>query len=512
MKSLKIYFTTDVHGYIFPTDYRDSIPKNRGLLALKPLIDKQDNTLIIDGGDAIQGSPFMTYFQQSCQDLTSTLTEIHPLAHVMNTLGYDYVTLGNHDFNYGYNALKTYVNGLDAKCLSANILDLKNEISIFSYDIKTLENGLKVGIIGLTTDYITVWEHKETLENFEIHTVYDTLIKIYERVKSQCDFLIGLYHGGFENDLKTHKQLSSSHENIAFQICRDFEFDLLLTGHQHMSVINQSLFGTHIVQLADGGTQMAQIEILCNEQNQLETIKTKALFPSYAHLDQTLYYQLLPIESRVQKWLDAPIGHLNQPLIVSTHLEMALKGNLICNFINQIQLDATGADISCTALGNDIKGFNTSVTIRDVVSTYIYPNTLMVIQITGEILKKALEHCASYFEVENGHIVISNRFLKPKIEHYNYDYFTNINYTFDLKNPIGNRVVTLLFRDQPVKANDVFTLALNNYRASGTGGYEFYKSCPVLEEFPVEMTEIIIQYFYDHPAISVDGTQYYTFL
>ena len=93
MKNLKIYFTSDLHGYIYPTDYRNNDKKNMGLLNIINSYKKDENTLIIDGGDTIQGSPFTTYISKEKYDM-------HPVAKAMNIGGYDYITLGNHDFNY----------------------------------------------------------------------------------------------------------------------------------------------------------------------------------------------------------------------------------------------------------------------------------------------------------------------------------------------------------------------------------------------------------------------------
>ena len=101
MKDLKIYFTSDLHGYVYPTDYVNTTEKNIGILNIINSFEKDDNTLIIDGGDTIQGSPFTNY-------LSNTDFDVHPIATIFNEGQYDFVTLGNHDFNYGKKYLKKY--------------------------------------------------------------------------------------------------------------------------------------------------------------------------------------------------------------------------------------------------------------------------------------------------------------------------------------------------------------------------------------------------------------------
>lgn len=500
MKQLKLYFTSDLHGYVYPTDYLDDEKKNIGLLNCMNQYEKDGNTLIIDGGDTIQGSPFMTY-------LSGKALETHPMATIMNAAGYDYVTFGNHEFNYGYDYLKSYIQALDATCLCANITDTTDGITIKPYDIKVMENGLKVGIVGIATDYITQWERAENIAAFEITDVFDAVKKYHDLLKDQVDVLLGVYHGGFECDLNTHTPLSTTKENVAYRICKELQFDVLLTGHQHMPIEGQLLHGTYVVQTPHNGTSFIEVRLEIGEDGEIIT-QNSQLRPATLPAHEAMYETFLSLEQDVQRWLDTPVGHLSEALIPSSHLEMAQSGSTLANFINQIQLDATNADISCTSFANSIKGFETHVTVRDILSTYVYPNTLVVLNVTGDILKQALERCASYFTLDDTGIRVSDLFLKPKVEHYNYDYFANMEYTFDLRQPLGQRVTSMRVKGHEVKSTDCFTLVMNNYRASGAGGYEFFTQCKVERELLTEMPELIINYFTKHPVVTVDPTTY----
>ena len=165
-------------------------------------------------------------------------------------------------------------------------------------------------------------------------------------------------------------------------------------------------------------------------------------------------------------------------------------------------------DLACTSFANAVKGFNKSVTVRDIVSTYVYPNTLVVREVSGKVLKQALEVCASYIDYTNGELSVSKRFLQPKVAHYNYDFFSNVEYTFDLTKPVGERVVNMMVKGQEVNPTDTFSLVMNNYRSSGVGGYEFFRDCPIIKEIQIEMPEIIIDYFKKHQHVTVDDRQF----
>ncbi|SFU77223.1 2',3'-cyclic-nucleotide 2'-phosphodiesterase / 3'-nucleotidase [Clostridium sp. DSM 8431] len=498
MKKLKIYFTSDIHGFVYPTDYINNEKKPIGMLNLINSFTKDENTLIIDGGDTLQGSPFTTF-------LTNEEFNVHPISKVINSGKYDFVTLGNHDFNYGYENLRSYLDNINAECVCCNVKDKTGKLPIKEYSMKIMENGLKVAIIGFTTDFINVWEQPKNLENFSIDDTFSNVKRVYEEVKDLADIIIGVYHGGFEKDLDSHKALSETKENLAYKICEELGFDILLTGHQHMAIEGQKLFDTYIVQTPQNGQRYIELNLQYDEK--ITNIESKLVVPEI-NPEKDVYNELMVIEEKVQKWLDSPVGHLDVDLTPKSHIDMAMEGSLLANFINMVQLEESHSDIACTSFANSIKGFNKDVTVRDIVSTYIYPNTLVVLKVTGEILKKALNRCGEYFAYDGREVTVSDAFLKPKVEHYNYDYFSNIEYGYKLNENDTNTLEYVKFKNQEVKDDDEFTLVMNNYRASGAGGYEFYTECEVVKEIQVEMTEIIINYFNKYKNVVVDKNKY----
>lgn len=188
---------------------------------------------------------------------------------------------------------------------------------------------------------------------------------------------------------------------------------------------------------------------------------------------------------------------------------MALNGSLIANFFNQVQLEASGADISCASLANTVRGFDKNVTVRDIVSTYIFPNTLVTLAVNRAQLKRALERSAEYFTlVADGRISVSESFLHPIVQHFNYDYISGVNVTFDLRRPVGDRVTSILWHGEELDDTRSLSLCMNNYRASGAGGYGVYTECGVLREQPTEIAELIIDYVLRHKDITVDKTKW----
>ena len=486
MKTLKIYYTSDTHGHLLPVDYATNQPKNAGLLACGHDYKKDGNTLIIDGGDTIQGSPFTLYSNR-------LQTDTHPVATALNVAQYDFVTLGNHDFNYGEDHLRKYLEDLDAQCLCANV---HGNLPLVPSTIKILENGLRIGIVGAVTDWVNIWEKPEHLTHLKITDPFEAVKTVLETLKAETDLTLCIYHGGFENDVHSGEKLSDSTENIAYKIAHDLDFDLLLTGHQHIPVEGHPINGTYVVQPAHNAAHYLEIKW----DGKAFTSSFKSPTTQYA---SDRVKQVLDIEKDVQKWLDAPVGFLDNPLAPAEKVDMALNGTPLADFFNQVQLEATGADISVTSLANQVKGFGKEVTVRDVVSTYVYPNTIIVLEINGAQLKAVLERTASYLEVGENGIQVSKGFLQPKVEHYNYDYFAGVQFTADLTQPTGNRVSDITVKGKPIQDTDTFTICMNNYRSTGAGGYDVYKDCPVVKEYQTEMSELIINYFEKNAQVTV---------
>ena len=497
-RNLTICFTSDIHGYFSDMDYAQGIPGATGLSRCASTFPDDGNTLILDGGDTLQGSPFAYWLSQNPVEGAKVS------ARAMSLAGYDFITLGNHDFNYGRPALETYLNNLEARCISANVEGLPG---VERTAVVKLQNGLRVGITGVTTHFVNLWEKPEHLEGIIVNEAFPAAAAALEELKqTEVDLTVCIYHGGFENDLKTGELLSATGENQAYRICRELDFDVLLTGHQHQPKADLQLFGTHACQSPDRGKQYVRMDVTVSEEGEV-TVHSRLVDPGEPEKDLAAF--LAPLDAENAVFLDQPVGELDIPLEPGDHMEMAVNGSVIANFFNQVQLEASGADLSVTSLGNVVKGFTRQVTIRDVVSTYVFPNTLKTIRVNRQILKAALERSAEYFDIdEAGQLQIGKSFLMPIIQHYNYDYLSGLEVTMDIRRPIGDRVTSMLYKGKELEEDRALTLCLNNYRATGTGGYPLYAQCELVKDQPTEISQMIIEYIVTHKSVVVDRKQW----
>lgn len=492
-RTITLCFTSDLHAHIYPTDYISTGEREIGLFKCANRFQKDADTLVIDGGDLLQGSPLGAF----CHD---ELKEASALADMMNRCGYDYITLGNHDFNYGMPYLNSYLDALNARCLCENVLCHDGTVR-FPHRIHVLGNGLRVGLVGITTDYVNIWERPEHLSGIRIVDPVEAARQALTAIRDDVDLTVCVYHGGFERDLTTGKTLSQSTENMAYRICQEMTFDILLTGHQHLSVPGQLLFGTYVVQPTDYGRELIRIHGVVDGKRKSFSSET---LPAGGVCDPALLTAFESVECGAQKWLDQVVGRLNRPLTPESPLRMASRGSGLADFFNQVQLSASGAQLSATSLANEIAGLPQVVRRRDVLTAYPYTNTLSVVRVTGAVLRQAMERSAEYFDLNaQGELTVSNRFLQPKVEHYNYDYYAGVTYAFDISRPLGQRVTTLAYHGVPVKDEDEFTLCINSYRASGAGGYNCYADCHVVREIGTEMSDLMLAYLQQESETTV---------
>ena len=217
-KQINIIYTSDSHGRLSAYDF---LNKNYGPFGLSRLSSYLKELkvpyLLLDNGDFLQGSPLLDYSRK--QKLSN------PVAKVFNQMNYEFVTVGNHDFNYGLDYLNSFKSEYQGEILCANIY--KDGNPFFKTHVIHEIDGIKVAIIGVTTEFIPFWEKPEHLEGLVFLDVVETTQKIISdhQLKVNSDLIVVLYHGGFNQDLNTHQSYGlPTIENKGYYNCFKFFF------------------------------------------------------------------------------------------------------------------------------------------------------------------------------------------------------------------------------------------------------------------------------------------------
>ena len=219
-----------------------------------------------------------------------------------------------------------------------------------------------------------------------------------------------------------------------------------------------------------------------------------------------------PLNQVVETWLDQPLARVEGDMRIHDPFAARVKEVPYIEFIQRVQMASTGADISGTALfNNEGCGFGSTITMRDVVTNYIYPNTLAVLRLTGAELKAALEQCATYFSLNaQGQLMVTPRFERPKPQHYNYDMYQGIDYTLDISKPVKQRVTKLTYHGKPVVSTQTYDVVMNQYRAAGGGNFAMFGPEKVIRENQKDMTELIADYLKAHPVLKAEADHNFT--
>lgn len=497
-----LYHTTDLHGYVYPTNYVSE--QNLGLLKIGSymLADQKnyDGVLKVDCGDLIQGSPLTHYLSKQNHSHNVILD-------ALAALDYDAYVLGNHEFNYGFDYLYNAYRNVNDKIVNANIDGLAMETKpyqIFDFD------GFKIGIIGLTTAFIPNWEQPENIDGIDFIDPVAAYAKYEAELKAQTDFIIVAYHGGFEKSVDTSMVPTEklTKENQGSELLETFDsIDMMLTGHQHRSFMSR--IGDIVCsQPLNNGQNFGKIVIdTQTRQVRAELVETSSIVePINPELEAIFTTE----SEKLAVYLDQKIGTFAEPLLVTDIFQARVEGHPFVNFLHQVQREMSGADLSATSLFDGTIGFDTTVTIRDVIVNYPYPNTLVVLRITGEAVKEAIEKAASYYVInEDGKLDVAIEFIEPKKQHYNYDMFGGLNYEIDVTQPVGARVTLFTSDNQPFDFDRTYTIAMNNYRASNTAIYSAYENAEIAKTINLDIGEVIMDYFQTHANLAVDHTKNY---
>ena len=509
-----ILSTTDLHGNIYPIDYYTNKPDGRGLAKVATMIkqarEANPNLLLLDSGDTIQGTP-LAYFHNKKNN-----TPPDPMMLTMSALKYDAMAVGNHEYNFGLKNLEKARREASFPWLSSNTYKTgTNETYYDPYIVKEV-NGVRVGVLGLTTPGIPNWENPQNYAGLEFRETVGEARKWVPilREKERVDLVVVSMHMGVEEDLRTGEINPSSlpNENAAVRIAREVPgIDVILMGHTHRDVPSLFVNGVLLAQANHWGRHLARVDVYMEKTDARDArwrvaAKQGRTIPMDDRVqpDEEILRLAKPYNDETQAWLGRVIGESAAEL---TAQNARFEDSAIVDLIQRVQLDAGKADVSMAAVFNQQARIPKGpVTVRDIAGLYVYENTLVTLEITGRQLKDALEHSAKYFlPYAAGKRPVD--LVNDKIPAYNFDIAEGVTYDLDLTKPFGDRIQNLRFKGQMVMPTQKFKLVTNNYRVNGGGGYSMYAGAPVVYKSSEEIRELIIDWVERNKTIPAEPTR-----
>ena len=524
--SITLVSMTDVHGHVLDWDYFAGAPyragQGLGLARVSTIVDRvraergEASTLVVDNGDAIQGTPLTSYYAQ--QEPVTATGAVHPVAQAYDVIGLDAQVVGNHEFNYGLGLLAKYELDLDAPLLGANVVDVRTQQPYqrpwVIREVRPTGGGepVKVGILGLTTPGSAVWDKQNVGGRLEFRDVVETAQQEVPRLRAAgAEVVVVLSHSGRSGPSSYDPALPP--ENVSDRVAAEVPgVDVVVAGHSHADLPEAWVDSTAtpgkrvlVTQPYRWGASVtvSQLELkkvrgrwtVCSadvqdvraadapEDPEVVAAVADEHRATLDYVDQVVATSTEELPATESRWRDTPLIDFIQDVQTRT-VDAALEGTADAD----LPVLSIAAPFSRTAVFPQGE-----VTVSDVAGLYVYDNTLQAVRMTGAQVRDYLEHAARYYaSVPPGNPAEPESLATGQTPDYNLDQLSGVEYELDLAQPAGSRVRSLTLGGQPVSDDQQFVVAVNNYRRSGGGQFPHIATAPLVHDAQQGIRELLI--------------------
>lgn len=482
---IKVIETSDVHGHFFPYDFINGRELDGTLARANTYIERQrqaygDHLLLIDNGDILQGQPCAYWSNYVVPD------EENLAASVVNYMRYDAEAVGNHDVETGHAVYDKWIREVQCPMLGANIVDRQSQLPyVHPYTI-IRRDGVKIAILGLLSPAIPAWLNEQLWQGLEFQEMVTCARRWVRHIRQveQPDLIFGLFHSGLDGGLTLDNGIE---EDAVKLVAQEVDgFDVIFFGHDHQ---------VHNVMLkSPSGRDVLCIDPSCFVRNVAEAVITltyegdtlvgkdihgEIVDVRHEAVDSQMVAHFQPQIDRIKAYVGRRIGTFG----TSASTRDSYFGNSAFNdFIHQLQLQLTGADISLTApLSFDAKIDAGPVTVADMFKLYRYENQLCVVRMTGRELRGHLEMSydlwVNTMNSPSDHLLLLNADSRGDQQRmgfknfsFNFDSAAGIDYEVDVTKPDGQKVNILrMSNGEPFEEDRMYRVVMNSYRANGGG-------------------------------------------
>jgi 2',3'-cyclic-nucleotide 2'-phosphodiesterase / 3'-nucleotidase len=568
---LRLLGLTDLHANLYPYDYyRDCPDESLGLARAASLVAEArreaPNCLLFDDGDILQGTPLGDL---AAEAIIADPTAVHPVIAAMNTLDYAVATLGNHDFNYGLEALgRAYAQArFPVVCCNVRKSDgspwFPPSIVIeraFVDEFGTARR-LKVGVIGVAPPQIAKWDETHVRGRLITVDIVEAVAAELGELRARVDLVVVLCHSGISRAASTRGE-----ENAGQDLARLDGVDALFLGHQHLLLPGEDFAGLPGVDAERGmikgkpavmagfwGSHLGIIDLWLEKDIGWRVVEAHVEVRPIARRDAdgrtiavvesdaAVLEAAKPAHEATLRYIRTPIGRLGTRL--QTYFALIGDSSTV-NLINAAQR-AYAAPLAAAEVGlaslpvlsaaapfkcggrsgpysyTDIAAG--PLAIKDVADIYPYPNTLRVVKVDGATLGEWLERSASIFRRIDPSLRDEQPLLGPAFACYNFDVIDGVEYTIDVTKsaryddsgaliaPDARRIRDLTFNGAPVDPNQSFLVVTNNYRASGGGGFPGCDGTSVVIEAPDANRDVLLKYVESKTEVAPKQTSAWRF-
>ena len=516
-RTLHIVTTGDVHGSWFDEPYVEGQANKTSLMSVNAWVDSlrravgKKNVLLLDAGDCLQGDNAPYYY-----NYVDTEGE-HLFVQLVAYMGYDAIAVGNHDIEAGhpvYDKVAAQLRTHGIPFMAANALDDDDNPYFASYEVFH-RGGMKVVVIGFTNPNMEAWLDEPIWEGIEFESLIPCVQEWVDKVreKEHPDVVVVLTHSG------TGEGNGSILESQGLDLLESLQgVDILVCSHDHRPFIAQK----DETWLINGGARAGNVghAVVSISKKCGKKVRGEYVRMDKNKVDQEMKEHFRPAFEAVKAFTLQPVGTLT----VDLHTRDAYTGmNDYAALIHMVQLEASGAQISFMApLTFDGTVSAGQVIFNDMFTIYPFENQLYVVKMKGSEIKDYLEYSYdNWIQTPGEHALKISDAPDPRTgaqrwsfvgRTYNFDSAAGLVYTVDLTKPYGKRVkITSLANGAPFKKDEMYTVAMTSYRASG-GGEILQKGAGLskdevddrIQERLPEIREMVYQYFKKHGTVGTE--------
>ena len=495
--NIKLLGTSDVHGRIVPWSYGADVEDKSGSYAqiatyVKDVRKNNKNVVLVEVGDAIQDNQIDVFAKDK------KYYKDHPIPKVLNEMNYDIFVLGNHEFNFGMKALDEILKDIKAKKLTANFYHKKNDKRYIDATTIIEKDGVKLGIIGLSTPMSAKFEEDTgNLKDMKFTSPTEEARTQVEKLKAKgVDAIIAVTHMGIDNE-----------NNIPDTGMRDVinavdGIDVVIAGHMHKDVPSETIKNTLITEPHRYGTVVSEVDLTfdINDKKEVKLVKkeSKTVPVKALEADKKIVEIYKPYHEKLRELNNVVIGQTANEMVPqeTKHGVSAAfsRDTGLSSFINDVEQYYSGADVVTFSFDHQKARMDKGdIKKKDIIFNYRYAGgDVTVYEMTGKQLKEYMEWSANYFDtIQPGDTEYRYNAERKKSKYVTYDIFGGVNYKIDLRNPQGSKIVDLTLADgKPVTDDMKLKVGMNSYRfaqLNGKGGIWEGQQIPVLWESKVAM-------------------------
>lgn len=495
--NIKILGTSDIHGRVVPWSYGADVEDKSGSYAqiatyVKDVRKNNKNVVLVDVGDAIQDNQVDVFAKDK------KYYKDHPIPKVLNEMKYDVFVLGNHEFNFGMEALDEILKDIKAKKLTANFYYKKNDKRYIDATTIIEKDGVKLGIIGLSTPMSAKFEEDTgNLKDMKFTSPTEEARTQVGKLKAKgVDAIIVIAHMGIENENKIPDTGMRDVINAVDGI------DVVIAGHMHKDVPSETIKNTLITEPHRYGTVVSEVDLTfdINDKKEVKLVKkeSKTVPVKELEADKKIAEIYKPYHEKLRELNNVVIGQTENEMVPqeTKHGVSAAfsKDTGLSSFINDVEQHYSGADVVTFSFDHQKARMNKGdIKKKDIIFNYRYAGgDVTVYELTGKQLKEYMEWSANYFDtIQPGDTEYRYNAERKKSKYVTYDIFGGVNYKIDLRNPQGSKIVDLTLADgRPVTDDMKLKVGMNSYRfaqLNGKGGIWEGQQIPVLWESKVAM-------------------------